>query len=357
MDHFDDYLANLRNISEINEYLDNQYYYDGVENKDDITEEYILFECYKILIDKLNEIGIILDINENIDTWIADIDWYTLESIYFLYEFIEENNLIKTLKGDLDIITQLESLLCSDIIMSDLLEDFTDLMYVKYENNTDEKFNRIISVTNNFISNDIFYKYLDIIYKEIENTKYDLSIKNPTIINKYLIKKLETRNKLSNIFNKMLSLLDIKNLPNSETINVDYIFKEISLYDNDKLSPENLNMFIMCSIIDDNDKPNDLEYLDRKYLSSDILKKCDSFIINHRKITNHHIEHFIENADVSLTKEDLILLFLSRYDEANNDIIKLQELIKELKVNGTSRLNSQDDHFLDHLLDIVKKIG
>lgn len=324
-----EHIQDLRDVSSaVNDYLDRELFLD--EYGPDYTIQDILSSCYAIALSDLQNLGItpIQSIDEIVT------DYYICKRYYYLLKILQPASLLIVLDTT-QIVDQVETMMENQDNFSivNLLEylqemhpknfDLDQVKYIQDEITNDSSFNEYI---------------IEVCHRIKEG---DTLIPTP---DQQKAKAYIEKMRLNRIFvgNSVARILRYPELEGK--VNMEYISQQMRIYDLDKLTAEDLQLY---STVDGDDVPESLQRL------SKIAE------LAHHQRAAHHIEYWIANNAQSIPKEALILivatLFKSEDYHLDSDLTEYKNRIKKMISQAGDRLSAEDIKFIWNISEYPAK--
>lgn len=315
------------------EYLNTKAYLTKIV-EDDVTDIFLLIECYKCLLEELEDIGISFhcELEELFE------DMYTAEAIYHLRKILEPEFLYEFFKMNKELAKAMENQLENNTVDTELISFLLDTIYLINENNY--SLNRTMEIEDKFVSTEKLRTYIKTIV-DIANINRVDDLDMPLYLNLIEIVKKDRLN-----FEYVVNYI----CKDDQSLNYEKLKSKIKNYDLSKLNGDNANMYAWCY--------------------TDGAKEMNPFIYNkymdiHHTTSTHHIEYWLTHADLIITKESLVELVSHHFaiewngelpiinEEAINKVV---DDINEMITKAGIRFNESHIEYIIYLISLIKKI-
>lgn len=263
-------ITKLRSLSDsVDQYISNGSYLLDYSTIDSITDELLLKNCYSIIIDELQSMGIILLTNIN------DIfsEYTNLTGLLSLRTLLDKDHLKEIFSTNSEYKSTFKMIFeSSDILEDSYISEFLDLYRNVFPGNKELE---SIGKIEFFISSTYRFKHHILTIIELSYTKSLLGEDNVFLIVEYLKKIQKGREYFQTAINTISK--------SHSNLNKEYLEQVIDHYDLEKVSGENLNKFCWAVMTEPDSLPDNLKNLQKAILDY------------HHKSTTHHIEYYLTN--------------------------------------------------------------
>lgn len=295
MQNFDEIISKLRMTSkDVCNYLDTQGYL--VDNDEDsVSRQFIVNECYTIVVEELSELGIIFHCSsEELYS-----NFYDMENLITIRKLFSIPEMYQLLSTDHELKTKI-------LTLAEVDDNFVINLLHLLSNNDSEDTNRAYTFLWDKISNDS--RFIDYI-TGISELKEDTTIPDLQDESSHIIKSVSKgRRSATTLFDIAMEVdpsLDQKRLAH-----------DLELYDLDKLQPNTINKYGWRASVD------------RDTLSDEEKAIYDKYTKLHNEANNHHIEFYELKDPMIISKEDIVNLLANRFDESESKAILALEMDK-----------------------------
>lgn len=303
-----DIIKMLMSVSEeVTEYINTQQFLCDVPNNDSLTEEGILTNCYRILLEELERKGI---------TFFSDIDEILsslseCERIYHLYCWIDTRHQIELCKTHNRLIEQLDNILNNDANEEDLIVSWVNCVS-PIVGTKDPHLPHILRILNFIETNEHFKDLLTYVYTSVENTVFEIK-QSIDVITAYTAAMYKGQEQAKKAFKILSAHWDGAFVAK---IHADKLFKYLDRYDLEKLQPPYINDYAWAWTVETHYNEDTITYDD---LPDDLKKKYDQLEYDHHTTTDHHIEYYLANADKPIDHKALILMAIACFEDGDSD--------------------------------------
>jgi len=253
----------------VREYLNTKYYLTNQEDfEDQVDEKYLLNECYGCLLLDLKEMGVLFhcDIEEILS------NFYDAENILNLTKLVSPNYLYRLFKANPELCITINSLIDDNEDTSQVLPTLLECLYEIYPN--DDFYNRLYTEIGNKVYNEVeFTEHLSAIIESINDEIPIPEIDDPEAAVKFAKSIEGTIKAAQKVFDYAIS--------NYEGLPVTKLYKDLRLYNVDKIRPDRINKYTWW-----------YENRDNNDLPKELIAFRDKLVYEHNVENNHHIEYY-----------------------------------------------------------------
>lgn len=280
-------IQELSGISDtVAQYLDNQYYKSELVAEDDASYQSILLQCYTIILQELQELGIELVVPYDN----ALESYYLGDGFTALYQLLNADYLTRlftTYQGyKLPIQAIFEG--DTDIALEDMEEDYIHSFLVQYKimNKDDPLLEKIDRITDLIISNYLLKEHiLAILDNSVPSS--EISSDDTELMVQYVNKIVTGQQMFSDIVHFLIN--------NDPTLNKDYLEQAIRLYDFEKITGVDVKKYCWAVMSKDAE------------LSEQEKRIKTQILFEHERNQTHHIEYYMTTKNIP-TRENLVEL-------------------------------------------------
>lgn len=336
-------LLNLRDIStQVENYLVGEQY---LSNYGPIgtTTDNILGDCYGIVMEELQQMGIVFWDTEN--SILAD--WWIARIVYHLRYLFDKNNFFRLLDRHRLVIPAIETIVTSaEGDDSNLLLILETLYHIFPEN---EHIYHCFTYSDYVISNTEFDQHVLAILDRLKRSP-ELTIDDPQLVKDYILKISAGREQaakaiatlkpylasastgspvLDSVFARLTD-----NLREAIQIGFDWdqINRWVTSYDLDKIRPSEIQIFTL---------------VDRDNVRPELEKLATEYMDMHHKRSPHHVEYWLYRiTDCEVPKEAILLLVAHHYEDTKS-WTKFKADIDTMLTTGQPVFTNQDLELID----------
>lgn len=333
--NFSDKINQLRVVSEnVDQYISNGTYMLQFDSVDVITEQILLNECFKVLVDELAFLGIIP--NVPFDDLISD--YYNAEAIISIRKIVDKNNLLPIFRSSPEFKEMVVALVGNKENSENVYFcEFLDIYQRAFPG--DSNINIVRRLETCFNSNNEFKNYI-LALDKLSIPHANIDDNNRSQIADFLLKIVYGRVYFEKAVNAVLKL--------DPSLDRNYLQHAINLYDVEKIQGHVISDMAWAVMTDPETLHENLQLKQRTLLES------------HYTSTSHHIEYYITNCKHPTT-EQLVELTAHHFEpDSTEETFNLD--IKDMLNVGSNNNNpakfvvfTEDD--IHYILRIKKEIA
>lgn len=328
---FAEEISKLRTISEsVDQYVANGMYLQKYDSVDMITDQLILNDCYEVLLQELQLIGIVpvVSIEELLS------DYYLAEALASVRVLFDKDKLRDIFCTNANFKEMIIAMLDQDNLADEnCFSEFLDTYQRFFPG--DKNLEIIQRIEHNLNSTFELVNHLDHI-SHMSIAKSDIP-EDMTEMKEFLNRIVQGREYYEKAIKHILKI--------DSSLNMDYLDHTIKLYDIEKITGENLNKFCWAVMTDP------------ETLHPEMQKKQNEFLFMHKSSTSHHIEYYIANRKKP-TREQLAELVAHHY-EPGSTVVEFCKAVEDMLIIGATIKNSfsvfdENDH--GYILRLMREI-
>ncbi len=305
-------IAQLRVVSEnVDQFISNGTYVLKFESSDSITDQTLLNECFKVLVEELGLLGVI----PNVEFQELIADYYDAEAIVSIRKILDQNNLIPIFRSNEDFKLAVIYLVSNkEIDESVYFSEFLDIYQIFFPG--DSNIGIIRRQEAHFNSNHEFKKYLLSLERlSIPRSSLDESTAEQRAL--FLKKIVDGRTCFTQAVEAVLRL--------DPSLDKEYLTHAMNLYDVEKIQGHVLGEMAWAVMTD----PETL---------SETAKQHQRMLLDlHKTTTTHHLEYYLTNRKRPTTEQ--LVELTAHHFEPGTTRGDFKLAVNDMLNDGTTKMN------------------
>lgn len=257
----------LRTISEnIADFLARELYKEYFGPEVDYTVNDILTECYNILIQELQDLGITITQDE--DELLGD--WYSAKRVYYI-RYIADSSYLLDILIDPKLQNEVDMLTDTEVSNESLFTDIAYKLYAKYPERIELE--HIQDILDLVTSNERYTAHVKSILKSLKEADFNVTIPDVAKAAEYISRIQKTRKLAAQAVETVIKELHLEG-----TIDRAKITKLLADYDLDKISPDNIKIYSL---------------VDRDEVLPQLQNYKNKMMLQHHLRSPHHQEYWL----------------------------------------------------------------